>query len=122
MNAPRYCFLALIVVSSLTPQAVYSADELLNLAPYGSFEGDVGEFFGWIPLGVVVEDESLQVEIVEGDAYAGEKALQIVPGPAGLVSGVVHYADYNSGKASGKFRRRAGFTVCALLRCGWSQA
>ncbi|MEO2049571.1 MAG: glycoside hydrolase family 9 protein, partial [Pirellulales bacterium] len=108
MSYSRFYFLPLIVAIGFTAQAAWSGNELRNLAPHGTFEEEVGEFYGWIPLGVVAEEQPSRVQIIEGEAHSGNKSLQIVPGPQGLVKGLVYFADYNSGESKRKFSAQGG--------------
>jgi hypothetical protein len=108
MNYSCFYYLHLIVLIGFTAQAAWGGEELRNLAPYGTFEEEVGEFYGWIPLGVVIQDDLPRVRIVEGEAHTGKKSLQIVPGPPGVVKGLVYYADYNSGESKREVSAQGG--------------
>ena len=101
-------YLPLIVVIGFAAQTSLAGDEHRNLAPHGTFEGDIDGFNGWIPLGVVAEGDSHGIRIVEGVAHSGSKALQIVPGPRGPVEGVVYFADYNGGEGKRRVAAQDG--------------
>jgi hypothetical protein len=108
MSYSHLMYLHLIVVIGLAAQASWGGEEQHNLAPHGTFEEDVEGFIGWLPLGVVAEADPPGIQVVEGVAHSGKKALQIVPGPQGLVKGIVYFADYNGGEGKREVSQKNG--------------
>jgi hypothetical protein len=90
--------------SFILPSQVKAEAEKMNVAPNHSFEKDLTKiktnvcvFGGWFPVGVVTEDGSSEIRVVEDIARAGSKALRVTPNSSTL-KGTIYYSQYNGGE------------------------
>jgi len=95
----------LFTIISFIPQSIVKAEtEKMNVAPNYSFENDLTtiktnlcNFGGWFPIGVVTEDGSSEMRIVEDIAHTGRKSLRVTPN-SNILKGTIYYSQYNGGE------------------------
>ncbi|UCD51792.1 MAG: glycoside hydrolase family 9 protein [Phycisphaerales bacterium] len=100
--------------SSGWPAVTAAETEKINVAPNPSFENDltgietnVCVFGGWFPLGVVTEDGSSEIRIVEDLTRTGKRSLRVTPN-SDTVEGTRYYSQYNGGEEVRKNVTRPG--------------
>ncbi|MCP4259251.1 MAG: hypothetical protein GY774_17340 [Planctomycetes bacterium] len=94
----------IIFISFLQPSQAQAESEKMNIAPNYSFENDLTKtktnlcnFGGWFPIGVVTEDGSSEMRIVEDIVRTGTKSLRVTPNPS-VLKGTIYYSQYNAGE------------------------
>jgi hypothetical protein len=103
------------ILALITQMAFAKANaEKMNVAPNPSFENDltgiktnVCVFGGWFPIGVVTEDGTSEIKIVEEAARTGEKSLRVTPN-FNTLKGTIYYSQYNGGEEVRTNVTRAG--------------
>ncbi len=108
MTYSRFLQLTLATAIAFSTQTSQGEKEPRNLAPNGTFEQDISGFYGWIPTGVVAENSSHGIRVIDAEAHAGKRSLQVVTGPSGPVEGILKYANYNSGESELKVTAQNG--------------
>ena len=103
------------------PRYVMAENEKMNVAPNLSFENDLTGidtntcvFGGWFPIGVVTDDGSSEIKIVEDVARTGKKSLRVTPNP-GRLTGTIYYSQYNAGEEVRQNRTGTGVTGARTL-------
>jgi len=91
-------------VSFIPPSQVRAESEKMNIAPNYSFENDLTKiktnlcnYGGWFPIGVVTEDGSSEIRIVEDTTHTGTKSLRVTPN-SNILTGTIYYSQYNAGE------------------------
>ena len=91
-------------VSFIPPSQVRAESEKMNIAPNYSFENDLTKiktnlcnYGGWFPIGVVTEDSSSEIRIVEDTTHTGTKSLRVTPN-SNVLTGTIYYSQYNAGE------------------------
>ena len=92
------------IISFIPTSKVKAESEKMNIAPNYSFENDLTKiktnlcnFGGWFPIGVVTEDGSSEIRIVEDIARTGTKSLRVTPNSS-ILKGTIYYSQYNGGE------------------------
>ncbi|MHC4728395.1 MAG: glycoside hydrolase family 9 protein, partial [Planctomycetota bacterium] len=92
------------IISFLQTSQVKAESEKMNITPNYSFENDLSKiktnlcnFGGWFPIGVVTEDGSSEIRIVEDIARTGKKSLRVTPNSR-ILKGTIYYSQYNAGE------------------------
>src|SRR5210317_729438 len=108
-------FLSVIFLFTIIPTSPAKAEsEKMNIAPNYSFENDLTKtktnlcnHGGWFPIGVVTEDGSSEIRIVEDVARSGKKSLRVKPN-SNILKGTIYYSQYNAGEEVRKNRTNVG--------------
>ncbi|MHC4244156.1 MAG: cellulase N-terminal Ig-like domain-containing protein, partial [Planctomycetota bacterium] len=92
------------IISSIPTSLAKAKSEKMNIAPNYSFENDLTtiktnlcNYGGWFPMGVVTEDGSSEIRIVEDIARTGTKSLRVTPNSS-ILKGTIYYSQYNAGE------------------------
>ncbi|MEJ2700990.1 MAG: glycoside hydrolase family 9 protein [Sedimentisphaerales bacterium] len=105
----------LCILTILTQTASAKMDaKKMNVAPNPSFENDLAGiktnvcvFGGWFPIGVVMNDGTSEIKIVEEAARTGTKSLRVTPN-TNTLKGTIYYSQYNGGEEVRTSVTRAG--------------
>ena len=101
-------------ISFISPFQAKAKSDKMNIAPNYSFENDLTKiktnlcnYGGWFPIGVVTEDGSSEIRIVEDKALTGKKSLRVTPN-SNVLKGTIYYSQYNAGEEVRKNRTNVG--------------